>query len=263
MTEEPAATARISLGKRLRRCPSLSCYGVFPNWDDFPEEVRARIRSAQKIYYPSRLYEDLFVSLGKQVFPRNYYQFMGNKIRQTELFQFLEIPHPRTRIFSGKPGPAAVEEDFDYPFVAKDPVGSSRGTGVWLIRNRAELEAYLVRPHRAYIQQYLPLARDLRVVLVAGCVVHAYWRIARPGEFRNNVSRGGAICCEGIPGSALEFAMAVAERCRFDEVGLDICRHNHRYYVLEANMVYGLEGFRALGLDIYQQLAQLDKGGRL
>ncbi|OIP94490.1 MAG: hypothetical protein AUK55_07355 [Syntrophobacteraceae bacterium CG2_30_61_12] len=263
MTQDAPSPQRVSLGKRLRRCRSFACAGVFANWDDFPESVQARIREASTIYYPSRLYQDLFLAVGKAVFPRNYYRFMGDKIRQTELFQFLDIPHPRTRIYPGKKIPDAIERDFPYPFVAKDPIGSSQGRGVWLIRTRAELTAYLDRPHPAYIQEYLPLTRDLRVVLVAGHVIHAYWRIAQAGEFRNNVSRGAAISFEGIPGSALEFAMEVAARCRFDDVGLDICCCGERTYVLEANMVYGLEGFRALGLDLYDLLAELDRGGRL
>lgn len=132
-----------------------------------------------------------------------------------------------------------------------------------MIARDAELDAYLQRCRPAYIQEYLPLDRDLRVVLVAGCVLHAYWRIAREGEFRNNVSRGARISFEDIPGDALEFAKDVVKRCRFDDVGLDICFHEGRYLVIEANMVYGLEGFKQLGLDLRELLAELDRGGRL
>jgi ribosomal protein S6--L-glutamate ligase len=32
-------------------------------------------------------------------------------------------------------------------------------------------------------------------------------------------------------------------------VGIDICRHAGRYYVFEANMKYGKEGFRQAGID--------------
>jgi ribosomal protein S6--L-glutamate ligase len=84
--------------------------------------------------------------------------------------------------------------------------------------------------------------------------VHAYWRIAKPGEFRSNVSLGGRISFTDIPHDALHFAERVARLCKFDEVGLDICICEDRYLVLEANMVYGLEGFKAAGLNIYQIL---------
>ena len=87
-------------------------------------------------------------------------------------------------------------------------------------------------------------------------VVHAYWRIARPGEFRSNVSLGGRISFENIPDDALRFAERVARLCKFDEVGLDICICEDKYLVIEANMVYGLKGFEVASLNIYQLLCK-------
>jgi ribosomal protein S6--L-glutamate ligase len=256
-------TKRISLGKRLRACPSFNCLGVAINWEDYSAEARSAIQEAGKIFYPSRLYEDLFRSLGKEVFPRNYYRFMGDKIRQTALFQLLDIPHPRTRLYYGRNRTDRIRADFRHPFVAKTPLGASMGEGVWLIGNREELETYLKGHQPAYIQEYLPIDRDLRVVLINARVVHAYWRIARSGEFRNNVSQGGAISFADIPEEALDFAVQVARCCRFDEVGLDICRVNDLYYVLEANMAYGLEGFRRVRLNIHDIFRQLAEQSRI
>jgi ribosomal protein S6--L-glutamate ligase len=45
--------------------------------------------------------------------------------------------------------------------------------------------------------------------------------------------------------------------CGFDEAGLDICEYGGKYYVLEANMVFGLEGFRKKEMDIYDIIAEL------
>lgn len=254
---------RVSLGKRLRHCPSVDCVGVQPNWSDYPEEVRERIAQSSIVYYPSRLYEDLFRSLGKRVFPQNYYGFMGHKIRQTALFQLLDVPHPRTKLYYGSNRAERIERDFSYPFIAKNPVGSSQGEGVWLVHTPKDLEVYLDAHHPAYIQEYLPIDRDLRVVLIGQQVVHAYWRVATAGEFRNNVSRGGSIDFEHIPQEGLDFARWTATVCRFDEAGLDICFAHGRWWVLEANMVYGLEGFRRRGLDIYAIFRSLDEGGAL
>jgi ribosomal protein S6--L-glutamate ligase len=253
----------LALGKRLRDCDSVRCLGVKTNWQDYSPEEQNLIREADKIYYPSRLYEALFRSVGKEVFPRNYYAFMGNKIRQTELFQLLEIPHPVTRLYYGRKRAERILKDFSYPFVAKKPLGSSKGQHVWLIRSHQELDHYLANHRPAYIQEYLPLDRDLRVVLVAGRVVHAYWRIAAPGEFRNNVSQGASISYDNIPAEALQFATEVAGRCRFDEVGLDIAYVKGSYFVIEANMVYGLEGFRQVGLELQDIFRQLESEGQL
>ena len=45
----------------------------------------------------------------------------------------------------------------------------------------------------AYIQTYLPIDRDIRVVVIGDKVVHSYWRVAPKGEFRTNVATGGHI----------------------------------------------------------------------
>jgi ribosomal protein S6--L-glutamate ligase len=254
---------RVSLGKRMRVSPSFHCHGVRPNWDDYDEAVKEALLGADEIFYPSPLYEDVFRSFGKATYPQNYYAFLGNKIRQTNLFQLLGISHPRTRVYYGRNRLARICRDFPYPFVAKTPVGSSMGQGVYLIKCEAQLADYLMSHRPAYIQEFLPLSRDLRVVLIKRKVIHAYWRIHQPGEFRNNVAQGGAISFDDIPDEALHFATDVARRCEFDEAGLDICHAHGRYYVIEANMVFGLEGFRQRGLDVYDILCDLEREGLL
>jgi len=254
---------KISFGKRLRSSPSFQCVGTFPNWQDYPAPVQQAVKFADKIYYPSTLYEDLFLSVGKKVFPSNFYQLMGNKILQTALFQLLGISHPRTRIYYGKNRLERILTDFDFPLVVKTPIGSSKGSGVWLAKNESDLIKYLKSHRPAYAQQYLPIDRDLRIVLIAGQVVHAYWRIQKPGDFRNNVAQGARISYQDIPDCALKFAADVATQCDFGEVGLDICIFEETCYVIEANMVYGLEGFRQSGRDIYSILADLGAKGQL
>jgi len=246
----------ISLGKRLRKS-SIRCLGVKPNWSDYPEDLRRAIVSAEKICYPGPVYSEIFEAAGLRVFPRNYYHFLGNKIAQTDLFNLLEISHPRTKIYYGRNRLKRIERDFPYPFVAKTPLGSSQGRGVFLIRRPEDLSQYLETHNPAYIQEYLATDRDLRAVVIGARLVHAYWRIHREGNFRNNVAQGGAISFENIPAAALDFAVRTAVKCRFDEVGLDICEHAGKYFVLEANMVYGQEGFRKKDLDIHRIIADL------
>jgi ribosomal protein S6--L-glutamate ligase len=230
---------------------------VKPNWSDYPEELQREILLAEKICYPGPVYCEILQAAGFDVFPRNYYDFLGAKIAQTDLFNLLGIPHPRTGIYYGRDRSGRIESDFDYPFVAKTPTGSSQGEGVFLIRRPEELSRYLKTHNPAYIQEYLPIDRDLRVVVVDGNLVHAYWRIHREDDFRNNVSQGGTVSFEDIPAAALDFVMEVASRCGFEEVGLDICEYSGKYYVLEANMAFGQEGFRKKDMDIHQIIANL------
>lgn len=261
MKEKENKGYRMAMGRRARASRGVRPVGLIANWEDYPDEVKEDFRNATRIYYPSSLYEELCRTLGKEVFPRNYYRFMGNKILQTQLFQLLDIPHPRTRLFYGRHRVDAIRAAFSYPFVAKTPVGSSKGHGVFLIQDDLELTQYLGNHRPAYIQEYLPIDRDLRVVLIGGRVVHAYWRIRQFGEFRDNVAQGASISFQDIPPEGLGFAADVARKCSFDEVGMDICHAHGRYFILEANMVYGLEGFRQAGLNLYELLGQmLDDG---
>ena len=137
------------------------------------------------------------------------------------------------------------------------------GRGVFLITCQNDLDAYTHDRHVAYIQQYLPIDRDMRVVVIGGQVVHAYWRIAREGEFRTNVALGGRISLDPIPEPALALARQTAQVCGWNDVGIDICCHDGQYSLLEANMKYGREGFRAAGIDYFQMMERMIDDGQI
>ncbi len=124
-----------------------------------------------------------------------------------------------------------------------------------LIKNKDDLDAYLQVAGPAYIQEYLPTDRDIRVVVIGKKIVHSYWRIASEGEFRSNVALGGIVSLDPVPAEALDLALHTAKICQWDDVGIDICRYNKKFYVLEANMKYGKEGFRKAGID-YKELME-------
>lgn len=248
----------IALEGRLRKCRNVVTLGVRPNPADYGEGERSLIRDARTVYYPSTFYADLFSTMGKQTFPSYHtYKCVQDKIRQSALFDLLGVPHPRTRVYFGKRQQAAITEQFAYPFIGKIPRGSALGRGVYLIRSRKDLEAYLARSRIAYIQEYLPVDRDMRIVVIGRRVVHAYWRIAAPGEFRSNLAVGGRLSLEPVPGEARTLALNTARACGFDDVGIDICRCRGALWVLEANMKYGLEGFRRAGIDFTRLMERM------
>ena len=137
------------------------------------------------------------------------------------------------------------------------------GRGVFFIRNADELKLYLEQTEVAYIQQYLAVDRDMRIVIIGDEIMHAYWRITPPDEFRSNLAVGGAISLESVPPKALDLALHTARSCRWDDVGIDICEHEGRYYVLEANMKYGKEGFRKAGIDYTKLMETLIENGKI
>ncbi|MBW2179475.1 MAG: RimK family alpha-L-glutamate ligase [Deltaproteobacteria bacterium] len=243
----------IALEARLRDCKNVITLGVLPNFSDYNTQDAKRIKDAVKIYYPSTFYADLFNSMGKMTFPSyNTYKCVQDKIKQTALFNLLDIPHPKTRTFYGNRQKKAILDYFEFPFIGKIPKGSALGRGVYLISGKADLSEYCNIANTAYIQEYIPSDRDIRVVIVGDRVVHAYWRIAAPGDFRSNIALGGKVSLEPVPKQILDLALHTAVSCGWDDVGIDIISQKGELYVIEANMKYGKEGFRAAGINYIQ-----------
>ncbi len=254
----------VALEARLAKCSNVITLGVRPNWNDYPADQRRMIMEAGRIYYPSRFYAGLFHTLGLKIFPSvDNYRYAQDKIAQTALFQLAGIDHPFTRVFYGKRQQESIPDHFELPLVAKVARGSAMGRGVFLIRNLRQLRRYCKGRHVAYIQEYLPVDRDLRVVIIGRRVVLAYWRIAAPGEFRSNVARGARISFDDVPARALELALEVAGTCRWNDVGIDLCCYRDRFYVLEANMKYGRQGFIQAGLDYHELMEELIRDGTI
>lgn len=248
----------VALESRLRSCRNVLTLGVKPNFADYGADAVRHIREAPIVYYPSSLYADLFEAMGKRTFPRaGAYRFAQDKIKQTALFQLLEIPHPRTRVFYGRRQQRSVGSRFSYPFVAKIPRGSAMGRGVYRIADDEAFRRYCALTPVAYVQEYLPSDRDVRVVVIGGKPVHAYWRVAPEGDFRTNISGGGRVLLDPVPEEAVALAVSTAVRCGWDDVGIDLLPHAGRWFVLEGNMKYGKEGFREAGIDYGAMMERL------
>ncbi len=254
----------VALESRLRDCKNVITLGVKTNFSDYTRKEAQLIREAEKIYYPTAFYADLFDAVQKKTFPSYHtYKCVQDKIKQTALFDLIGIPHPRTKVYYGKHQKSNITDRFKFPFIGKIPRGSAMGRGVFLIKTDDELSAYCTSENPAYIQEYLPIDRDIRVVVIGDRVVHAYWRIAPAGEFRSNVAVGARISLAPVPQRALDLALYTAKTCHWDDVGIDICEYNGRFVVLEANMKYGKEGFRQAGVDYIKLMENMIENGEI
>ncbi|MFZ0131167.1 MAG: RimK family alpha-L-glutamate ligase [Desulfobacterales bacterium] len=252
----------IALAGRLRACRNVTTLGVKTNFADYSPAEQALICRAPTIYYPTPFYAELFDTIGKKTFPSYHtYKCVQDKIKQSALFALTGIPQPRTRVFYGRRQKSTVGDYFKFPLVAKIPRGSALGRGVFLIRNAAELQRFLARPHPALIQEYIPLKRDIRVVVIGPRIAHAYWRINPAQDFRSNVALGGRIGLEPLPAAARALALRTAQCCGWDDVGLDLCESKGEFLVLEANMNYGRQGFKAAGIDYIDLMERLIENG--
>ncbi|MBW1781181.1 MAG: RimK family alpha-L-glutamate ligase [Deltaproteobacteria bacterium] len=258
-----ASTRFVALGSRLEGVPEVRTLGVRPNFLDYTQGERALILNADIILFPTLNYAQFLTTMGKKIYPSlETYLYADEKIKQTTLFYMLGISHPRTKVYYHLHH-HDILEDFTFPFVAKIPRCSAQGRGVFKIDGIKTLNAYLEGRNIAYIQEFVPHERDLRVVLVNYEPVLAYWRIRCKENFRSNLAQGGTICFDDIPGQGVEAAQRAARKCKLNDVGIDLIHYQGQWYVIEANMKYGRKGLKMKGMDLKKILREKLLSGEL
>lgn len=263
MIKDSPPKKHLALGSRLQGVPEVRTLGVKPNFHDYSEEERRQILTAPLVLYPTRNYGAFLTTMGRPIFPSlETYLYSDEKILQTTLFQMLRLNHPRTRFYYALHH-GDILKDFDFPFVAKLPRASSQGRGVFLIKGHKDLELYLGLTKIAYVQEYMPHDRDLRVVLINYEPVIAYWRIKTKASFKANLSQGAGVDFDNIPEEAMNYAGECARRCRFNDVGLDFIHARGRWYIIEANMKYGRKAMKIKGLNLKEILREKLLNGKI
>lgn len=223
--------------------------------------ARPHIDTADWVLFPEYEHVNrLIYGYKKRIFPSvSTYHLGYDKIEMTHAFEAVAPACvPYTQILPATPtNIEAIWYDFPVPFVAKD-VRNARGKGVFLIQNRADWLAYAHGRGTLYAQEYLPITRDVRVVLVGQKVLTAYWRIAPEGGFHNNVAQGGHISFDNLPQDALDLTQYVAQALDINHAGFDIAFVDNQPYLLEFNMRFGNQALREqnirLGAHIYSYL---------
>lgn len=191
------------------------------------------------------------LAMDKPVFPSLASYLLGHdKVEMTRAFQTRYPAHvPATLIL---PNEAKFQErvldTLDFPFVAKLPQ-STRGEGVFLIEADHEWHHYCSKTETLYVQEKLEIDRDLRVVWIGDRIVHAYWRVAAPGAFQNNLAHGGTIDFDNIHPAALALVENIARRFGIDYAGFDIAMVGDHPYVFEFNRLFGLEGLNRASIN--------------
>lgn len=146
-----------------------------------------------------------------------------------------------------------IERALGYPLVIKKSYGS-RGTGVYLVQNRAELKAkseeLMCEPH--LYQQFISSSygRDLRVIVIGGKVLGAMLRQSE-GDFRSNIALGGRASEYPLPKEAIALCEKVASVLGLDYCGVDLLFGDDGFYLCEVNSNAFFAGFeRATGKNV-------------
>ncbi len=218
---------------------------------------KTEIQSADWIIYPEYWQvNSLVYGFKKSIFPNISSFHLGhNKIEMTRILQAVFPEHvPYTLILPNTPSSVEqILDEFAFPIVGK-AVKSSMGQGVYLIKNRKDLRAYTNMHEVLYIQEYLPITRDLRVVQVGSNAISAYWREASDGQFHNNVAQGGMVNFNNIPPDVFGFVETVSTALGIDHAGFDIAIVDNHFYILEFNIRFGTQGLAKQGIPLHQHI---------
>jgi ribosomal protein S6--L-glutamate ligase len=253
----------IALGSRLSGIPEVLTLGVKSNFFDYSSYERDLILGSDIILYPTLNYSQFLTTIGKHIFPTlETYIYADEKIKQTTLFNMAGIPHPRTKVYFHLHH-NDILKDFNFPFIAKLPRNSSQGRGIFKIENNDDLNKYLQLTDVAYVQEYIPHERDLRVILINYQVVLAYWRERSLKTFKTNIYQGGKINFNNIDEEGLFLARDFAKKCKLNDVGLDMIKLNGKWHLIEANMKYGTKALRLKKIDHKQVVREKLLSGEL
>lgn len=144
-----------------------------------------------------------------------------------------------------------------FPVIAKLPV-SSRGAGVFLLRDINEANELPGSGEDYIYQSFIPNNGDYRVFMVGGVPLGVMKRIAKAGEHRNNLAQGGTgevVADPNEHATACQLAAKVATVFGLQVCGVDLIRHveTGEWYFMEVNTVpqWANNGFQGVtGIDV-------------
>lgn len=150
-----------------------------------------------------------------------------------------------------------IEKECGYPLVVKHR-SSGKGAKIYKVDDRLDLENLLNELNeenklgRFYIQEFLPLAADYRVLVVADQVVGAMLRIPKKGDFRANFSLGGTVQPAELTDGLRDLAAKAAKATNCNFGGVDVVYTKEgKPYLLEVNRTPGFQGFtQAHGINV-------------
>lgn len=240
---------------------------AIPNTTYIKPELMSRhkdeILAADWVLFPEYWQVNTLVyGLKKRIFPSiSSYHLGHNKIEMTRSLQGICPEHvPYTEILASTPiNIEMILERFSFPFIAKE-TRNSMGRGVFLIENERQLRDYAAKNDVLYVQEQLSIDRDIRVTLVGKKVIGAYWRIAKEGNYLNNVSQGGTISYDPVPREIIDLVEDVAAALGINHAGFDVAIENGWPYFFEFNVLFGNVGIQQMGISIEKHILDYLEG---
>ena len=182
----------------------------------------------------------------------------ANKYVSSYLFQKNGIPTPKTIVTNSLDEAVSALSSFGRAVVK--PVFGYKGIGVECVKSGEsgvlKLEELFGKNRLIYMQEFIPNpGRDIRVFVVNGKVAGSIYRIAPPGGWINNLSRGGSAKACVLTGEQEMMALRAASVIGTVYAGVDIIEGD-RDYIIEINGTPSGKGiFEACGVDVTRMIA--------
>jgi ribosomal protein S6--L-glutamate ligase len=255
---------RVAIGEQLKDCSQVVTLGERSQIGDYTEKELELLRAADIILYPTARFVDLFATLGKLTFPTvNCYRLQGKRLKQIALLRMLNAPYPRTRVYYGSKQKQKILEDFTFPLIAKNPLGSAAGRDVFLVKDSDKLERYNRKFNPAYIQEHVLPEMELRVVVVNYQKVFGFYRRLAGGDQRGNSEHAGSWQTKDMPGEAISLGKNIARQGALSDVMVEMIFNGSQYQVLELNFEYDQIGALHSGQERLEAVMGMIERGEL
>jgi len=206
----------------------------------------------------------------KPIFPdMNQYYAYNDKIKQSNIFKLLNVPTVKTYISYDKQKSLEVINKIKYPFILKDAHGYG-GLHVHKIDNKKTAREYIEKifgpkglkhdlatmKDYFYAEEFVPIDKDMRVIVIGNRVACAYWR-SSSGDWRHNIGLGGEARFDQIPKKALDFCLKFNKKMNFHWMAYDIfVLKNGKILMSEFACNFGIKAPTMVGYDIRKMQAE-------
>lgn len=149
-----------------------------------------------------------------------------------------DLPVPNTEVFYDVTQARKYLKATDYPKIVKRSYGPSNYGGYFVHKVDSEKEALQLfadkRYYPAYIQDFVPMKADIRVMLIGHQPVCAFWRRPPEGEWLTNTSQGGSMDYQAVPQEVLDVAVKASKAANAEYWACDIAvSMDDQYTILE------------------------------
>lgn len=203
--------------------------------DSFIDEVKRKKVDVLIGNIPATAYET-FVKISKKIphvkfVPSIESQFCNRSKENVTLFcEAHKLSAPNTNIFYNKEERDNFIERTNYPKIVKRSYGPSNYGGYFVhkVDTKSEMHQLFAEKkyHPAYIQDYVPLKADIRVMLIGHKPVCAFWRRPAKGQWLTNTSQGGSMDYANVPEEVLNLAIKASKAAKAEYWACDIAIDN-------------------------------------